>query len=163
MRRLLCWPEQMCRRSGESSRRERRVHQDRPLDRPQDRRWLASSSAGEIRKAGQNRRANSFCTGLLVGVCRAERKGRPGARYPGWRINALSQRLPIPIEAQWRQESHLQRNSTSRLQWRHRVGFAPTSHGRRALGQFSIVQASSVVPDSITPVKLRSCGAMGGP
>ena len=59
------------------------------------------------------------------GVSRAEERTPPMARFPDSRIAARSPRLPgdsSPVTVA---------NAASRLQWRDRVGFSPTSRGRR--------------------------------
>ena len=101
----------------------------------------ASAGAAETKRAEKRGRKRTF-TGLLSACSRAalreKRKGRPGVRILA-RRSLRHPRLPRRVCAQWLRPPKLAdaqpgggRECTSRLQWRHRVGFAPTSHDRRA-------------------------------
>src|SRR5258707_968200 len=68
------------------------------------------------------------------GVLRAEKRGRP--RWPGFLTGGVNPlRARSQADAQWRTKDQERRPrdqaQRSRLQWRDRVGIAPTSRNRR--------------------------------
>ena len=60
------------------------------------------------------------------------------ARYPGSRIDASASAFPSAFARDALADSG-NLEEAPRLQWRHRVGFAPTSHDRRRLSESTTV------------------------
>ena len=107
----------------------------RPVTGPATRRGL--QRRGERKKGGESVRSRgSFRRVHAPRFVRSE-KGRPGVRIlarRSLRHPRLPRRVsrPVACPAEARDASEADGGCTSRLQWRHRVGFTPTSHDRRA-------------------------------
>ena len=65
----------------------------------------------------------------MLRVLLAPEEDGPAARYPGLRIVARIPRLPMDPPIHSGSRSNRQGDAAPRLQWRHRVGLAPTSLG----------------------------------
>jgi hypothetical protein len=82
------------------------------------RNWMEGAAGGRPPWAGNAHRAPS-------GVSRAEQRTPPMARFPDSRIAAM-RRLPRPCGVS-AEPSDIHQRVASRLQWRDRAGFSPTS------------------------------------
>jgi hypothetical protein len=77
----------------------------------------------------------------------------PGVRYPGLQVAARIPNLPMTSDlkvdlSQW-PPAEPARDATPCLQWRHRVGLAPTSRDRRAERTVSRARSGVECPASI--------------